>query len=550
MKTNKLYSLVVNQKKTTTRNVTLVPNNNQEPYPYEFLVADGQPIYQPAAPFKSDYSFKRWSKDVQGANAWDFLLDKVTQDINLYAQFEPQGEATFVRPGTYDWVVPENVDEIAFIVIGGGGGGLLGFFSTETTSGGSGASAIGRLKAVPGSVLTITVGGRGEGATIIGDRFSGSAGGTSSIKLGGTNIATCNGGGSGDKLVNSRWVGSGGTRTIASDAELLAIGMDRISLSSSAGVDGVVADSASCTSPATTNSRGDDVYGTNYSYLQQAFPTLTGSGIGFGYGGGGRRNNQPNGSCNASLGQPGNRGFVRIIYGKSAEFIDTNTQPTIMTPETNSDKFKGVKFSKSATNTIRVDYPETSSIGDRIIIYVTSTSTVQEPDGWEQFVGIPPAFREIGLTKLRGSEQYVDITLSSSATTLATAVAFPSEYSILLNPVIAINYNGVSFLNSAIDPIYLESKEDIYLEFMQLTDNSGTVDRTYSMILNGNWSGNFQNFDNSNPSLISFQAFAYCKLPHGSGTTHLGTGYQYTNPNTVDNRRSGLKLILTKPFGV
>ena len=57
-------------------------------------VASGSKITKPADPTKSGYEFKGWYKDAALTAPWDFDNDVVTENITLYAKWEPKDEPT------------------------------------------------------------------------------------------------------------------------------------------------------------------------------------------------------------------------------------------------------------------------------------------------------------------------------------------------------------------------------------------------------------------------------------------------------------------------
>jgi hypothetical protein len=85
---------------------------------------------------------------------------------------------TFSTPGTYSWTVPPNVTNICVEVWGGGGNGGMNISSySPFGGGGGGGGAYGYqcLAVVPGTVLTVTVGGP-SGTSSVGGLISATGG--------------------------------------------------------------------------------------------------------------------------------------------------------------------------------------------------------------------------------------------------------------------------------------------------------------------------------------------------------------------------------------
>lgn len=125
------------------------------------------------------------------------------------------GQNSWLRDGTYSFVVPEGVYFIAAMLIGGGGGGGTSSpgDSYSAGAGGGGARAYhNAIPVTPGETLTIIV---GEGGIAGGTMQGGGAGSTSQIKRGTVTLLSAGGGGGG------RWDnGAGGAGGTASGGEV------------------------------------------------------------------------------------------------------------------------------------------------------------------------------------------------------------------------------------------------------------------------------------------------------------------------------------------
>jgi hypothetical protein len=102
-------------------------------------------------------------------------LDKVLLSSAYYYRAKAQGQQEFVGPGTYNFIVPANVESIAAVAVGGGGGGAENV--NDGGGGGGGALAYANnIPVTPGEVLTVTVGQGGAAGS-----GAGTAGTTSSV---------------------------------------------------------------------------------------------------------------------------------------------------------------------------------------------------------------------------------------------------------------------------------------------------------------------------------------------------------------------------------
>lgn len=130
-----------------------------------------------------------------------------------------EGTAEFLTPGTFQWIVPENVYSVSVVCIGGGSGGIgsTDLASTGYSGGGGGLGYRNNIAVQPGEKYTVVVGAGGAGGT--GPQSYGSAGGDSYfispnlVKGGGAtaSYAGDNTGVGGYQGNGGQYVGSGGS---------------------------------------------------------------------------------------------------------------------------------------------------------------------------------------------------------------------------------------------------------------------------------------------------------------------------------------------------
>jgi hypothetical protein len=138
----------------------------------------------------------------------------ITAEKNAKTKFLKAGQATYNIPGSFTFVVPQNVTSISGVCVGGGGGGgAIGSATDEAgAGGGGGALAYATFAVTPGESLTITVGAGGTAGQA--NSASGLAGGASSIKRGITSLVEAGGGAGGQGGQTNRTNpvgGNGGT---------------------------------------------------------------------------------------------------------------------------------------------------------------------------------------------------------------------------------------------------------------------------------------------------------------------------------------------------
>ena len=123
----------------------------------------------------------------------------------------PVGQTAYTTAGTFTFTVPTNVTSISAVCVGGGGGGAGGETGRDdgVQGGAGGALCYGTIPVTPGESLTITVGAGGNGGSSGGN---GTAGGTTTISRGATNLITAGGGSRG--LERSTGTVNGGTRSV------------------------------------------------------------------------------------------------------------------------------------------------------------------------------------------------------------------------------------------------------------------------------------------------------------------------------------------------
>ena len=81
------------------------------------VVKEGKRVKKPADPVKAGYSLEGWYKDKDRTEVWNFKEDKVTEDITLYAKWQPVREVivrnvTSVEPGK-TYIITNNAGNIA-----------------------------------------------------------------------------------------------------------------------------------------------------------------------------------------------------------------------------------------------------------------------------------------------------------------------------------------------------------------------------------------------------------------------------------------------------
>ncbi|WP_417452153.1 Calx-beta domain-containing protein [Kordiimonas sp.] len=84
--------------------------------------------------------------------------DVATGDISW-----PVGQVIFDTPGSYNWVVPDNVTSVSAVCVGGGGGGGYQNVGQWRSGGGGGLGWRNAISVVPGQTLTVVVGAAGVG---------------------------------------------------------------------------------------------------------------------------------------------------------------------------------------------------------------------------------------------------------------------------------------------------------------------------------------------------------------------------------------------------
>jgi hypothetical protein len=83
--------------------------------------------------------------------------------------------AEFTVPGTYAWICPPNINNVAVLCIGGGGGGARGFgggYGSAGGGGGGGLSSLNYVRVTPGQSYLVIVGAGGAGGASPGSHGS------------------------------------------------------------------------------------------------------------------------------------------------------------------------------------------------------------------------------------------------------------------------------------------------------------------------------------------------------------------------------------------
>ena len=111
---------------------------------------------------------------------------------NPFTEIAP-GEQVYTTPGTYTWIAPAYVTEIAVVAVGGGESGAAGDYNGAHGGAGGYLAYRNYITVIPGSSYTVVVGAGGEAVNYIKNK-----GGTSSVSLNGTAICVALGGDQGD----------------------------------------------------------------------------------------------------------------------------------------------------------------------------------------------------------------------------------------------------------------------------------------------------------------------------------------------------------------
>lgn len=120
-----------------------------------------------------------------------------------------RSQVNYTTAGTYDFIVPDFVDEISAVCIGGGGTSNASPPSYRAGAGGGGLRWISNMPVIPGETLTVVAGDAGSRTQGVPTNVQiGGTGGTSSISRGATILIQANGG--------SAPGGAGGGTTIGS----------------------------------------------------------------------------------------------------------------------------------------------------------------------------------------------------------------------------------------------------------------------------------------------------------------------------------------------
>ena len=129
-----------------------------------------------------------------GANGWPLTTSNSGSIYNLFKYDAKQyatGQTVLSTPGTFSYIIPNNVTTISAVTVGAGGGGLL-----QGAGGGGGAGGDLRytsdIQVTPGETLVIQVGAAGSTGAV-----STKGGFTSISRSNGYNILTAAGGGEG-----------------------------------------------------------------------------------------------------------------------------------------------------------------------------------------------------------------------------------------------------------------------------------------------------------------------------------------------------------------
>lgn len=129
-----------------------------------------------------------------------------------FFQNTPSGQIIYNVPGTYTFVVPDDVYSLSAVCIGGGGSSARGQNAREQSgAGGGGLRYINNLPVTPGETLTVVVGS--GGAAVATNNVDGVNGGNSLIQRGANVLVQANGGTASLYVNGASTGGAGGTGT-------------------------------------------------------------------------------------------------------------------------------------------------------------------------------------------------------------------------------------------------------------------------------------------------------------------------------------------------
>lgn len=131
---------------------------------------------------------------------------------------EGTGQQAYTTPGSYSFVVPENVNRVSVLLVGGGGSGARSDNPSTVYAGGGagGASVYGTFDVVPGNTIQVVVGAGGASRL---SQASGQDGGTTTVSLNSVLMLRAAGGeggrtdGNPTDRVSGQVIGSGITST-------------------------------------------------------------------------------------------------------------------------------------------------------------------------------------------------------------------------------------------------------------------------------------------------------------------------------------------------
>lgn len=136
--------------------------------------------------------------------------------LNVTPRTIVRGEITYPLPGTYSFIVPDNVYSICVVTIAGGGGAKFnGEVNDDVASGaGGGLAWVNRIPVKPGDDVEVIVGKGGNPANVAGSGTE-EAGGDTKVTVNGVVVCHASGGGPGvisgpNATGGSKIVGDGG----------------------------------------------------------------------------------------------------------------------------------------------------------------------------------------------------------------------------------------------------------------------------------------------------------------------------------------------------
>ena len=238
----------------------------------------------------------------------------------------------------YAWTVPAGVTSVSILAIGGGGGGSTSTLSSNGVAGGGGGGGAlsyrNNLSVTPGDTYNVYVGYGGDGGTSSGNNNAFAGGETNVLAPNTSYVIRAQGGAKGSYNVTSGYGsnalggtaynyntgggngGAGGNGSNGNGGGGGAVNSYTSTVTSRGGGTAIFGEGANGAASSGNNSQGNSTT-QGYRGSESAATTIK-SGE---YGGGGCGAEDDSGAG----GGDGNRGVVRIMWGESRSFPNTNT---------------------------------------------------------------------------------------------------------------------------------------------------------------------------------------------------------------------------------